>query len=89
MAVTRVCGEVRKLVGSSSRIEVSERITVGPKVCGGGPCIHNLRFPVSRLPGLFAARQRRESILKAYPERVIEVSECAIPVAFRSMSWEN
>ena len=33
----------------------------------GKPCIRNLRFPVSRLLGLLAARESRESILSAYP----------------------
>jgi uncharacterized protein (DUF433 family) len=44
-----------------------ERITVDPKVCGGKPTIRGLRFPVSRLLGLLAAGETRESILKAYP----------------------
>jgi uncharacterized protein (DUF433 family) len=44
-----------------------ERITVDPKVATGKPCIRNLRFPVSRLLGLLAAGESRESILKAYP----------------------
>ena len=44
-----------------------ERITVDPKVCGGKPTIRGLRFPVSRLLGLLAAGESRESILKAYP----------------------
>jgi uncharacterized protein (DUF433 family) len=43
------------------------RITVDPKVCGGKPTIRGLRFPVSRLLGLLAAGETRESILKAYP----------------------
>ncbi len=45
----------------------SERITVNPAVATGKPCIRNLRFPVSRLFGLLAARETRESILRAYP----------------------
>lgn len=44
-----------------------ERITVNPEVCMGKPCIRNLRFPVSRLLGLLAAGETKESILKAYP----------------------
>jgi uncharacterized protein (DUF433 family) len=43
------------------------RITVDPAVCTGKPCIRDLRFPVSRLLGLLAARQTPEEILKAYP----------------------
>ena len=44
-----------------------ERITVDPSVATGKPCIRDLRFQVSRLLGLLAAREPRESILKAYP----------------------
>ncbi len=43
------------------------RIKVRPDVCTGKPCIRDLRFPVSRLLGLLAARQTPEEILKAYP----------------------
>jgi uncharacterized protein (DUF433 family) len=43
------------------------RITVNPDVCGGKPTIRGLRFPVSRLLGLLASGESRESILKAYP----------------------
>jgi uncharacterized protein (DUF433 family) len=43
------------------------RITARPEVCTGKPCIRDLRFPVSRLLGLLAARQTPEEILKAYP----------------------
>ncbi len=44
-----------------------DRITVDPKVCTGKPCIRSLRFPVSRLLGLLAAGETRESILKSFP----------------------
>jgi uncharacterized protein (DUF433 family) len=44
-----------------------ERITANPTVATGKPCIRDLRFPVSRLLGLLAAGETRESILKAYP----------------------
>ncbi len=46
-----------------------ERITVNPAIATGKPCIRGLRFPVSRLLGLLAAGETRESILKAYPYR--------------------
>ena len=51
----------------SARAMKFTRITVAPAVCTGKPCIRNLRFPVSRLLGLLAARQTPEEILKAYP----------------------
>jgi len=44
-----------------------ERITVNPAIATGKPRIRGLRFPVSRLLGLLAAGETRESILKAYP----------------------
>ena len=44
-----------------------ERITVDPAICTGKPCIRGLRFPVSRLLGLLAAGESRESVLAAYP----------------------
>lgn len=44
-----------------------QRITVDPEVCHGKPCVRGLRFPVSRLLGLLAAGETKESILKAYP----------------------
>ena len=43
-----------------------ERITVDPNICTGKPCIRGLRFPVSRLLGLLAAGETKETILKAY-----------------------
>ncbi|PWU08021.1 MAG: hypothetical protein C5B51_08595 [Terriglobia bacterium] len=44
-----------------------QRITVNPAVATGKPCIRDLRFPVSRLLGLLAAGETRETILEAYP----------------------
>lgn len=44
-----------------------DRIKVNPGVATGKPCIRNLRFPVSRLLGLLASGETRESILAAYP----------------------
>lgn len=43
------------------------RITIDPNVCTGKPCIRGLRFPVSRLLGLLASGETKETILKAYP----------------------
>ncbi len=44
-----------------------ERITVDPHICNGKPCIRGMRFPVSRLLGLLASGETRETVLKAYP----------------------
>jgi len=43
------------------------RITVDPQIFGGKPCIRGMRFPVSRILGLLASGETKESILKAYP----------------------
>ncbi|MBI4337435.1 MAG: DUF433 domain-containing protein [Chloroflexi bacterium] len=43
------------------------RITADPRVCSDRPCVRGLRFPVSRLLGLLASGETRESILRAYP----------------------
>jgi len=43
------------------------RITVDPSLCTGKPCIRGLRFPVSRLLGLLAAGETKETIVRAYP----------------------
>ena len=43
------------------------RITIDPSVCTGKPCIRGLRFPVSRVLGLLASGETKETILKAYP----------------------
>lgn len=44
-----------------------DRITVDPNVCTGKPCIRGLRFPVSRVLGLLASGETKQSILEAYP----------------------
>ncbi|HMD86796.1 MAG TPA: DUF433 domain-containing protein [Terriglobia bacterium] len=44
-----------------------DRITVDPNVCTGKPCIRGLPFPISRLLGLLAVGESKESVLKAYP----------------------
>ena len=43
------------------------RITARPDVCTGKPCIRDLRFPVSRLLGLLASGETRETILASFP----------------------
>ncbi len=43
-----------------------ERITVDPQVATGKPCIRGLRFPVSRVLGLLAAGETKETVLQEY-----------------------
>ncbi len=47
-----------------------ERIAVDPKICIGKPCIRKLRFPVSRLLGLLASGETKESAYLAEEETV-------------------
>ncbi|NWF93603.1 MAG: DUF433 domain-containing protein [Syntrophaceae bacterium] len=58
-----------------------ERITVDPEVCTGKPCIRRLRFPVSRLLGLLASGETKETILRAYPYLEAEDIEEALRYA--------
>ena len=44
-----------------------KRITINNNICGGKPCIRDMRFPVSRLLGLLASGESQESILKSFP----------------------
>ena len=43
-----------------------DRINIDPAVCTGKPCIRGLRFPISRLLGLLASGETKETILRAY-----------------------
>lgn len=44
-----------------------ERIATDPKICTGKPCIRHAMFPVSRVLGLLASGETKETILKEYP----------------------
>jgi uncharacterized protein (DUF433 family) len=61
------------------------RITIDPNVCTGKPCIRGLRFPVSRLLGLLASGETKETILKNYhylePEDIDEALRYAAYLA--------
>ncbi len=60
-----------------------QRITVDPNVCTGKPCIRGLRFPVSRLLGLLASGETKETIIKAYPYLVAEdIDEALLYAAY-------
>ncbi len=57
------------------------RITIDPHVCTGKPCIRGLRFPVSRLLGLLASGETRETIIETYPYLEAEDVEEALRYA--------
>ncbi len=62
-----------------------DRITTAPNICTGKACIRGLRFPLSRLLGLLASGETKETILKAYPyleaEDIDEALRCAAYLA--------
>jgi uncharacterized protein (DUF433 family) len=53
--------------GKGENIMKFERIAVDPEICTGKACIRHARFPVSRVLGLLASGETKESILKVFP----------------------
>ncbi|HHI76233.1 MAG TPA: DUF433 domain-containing protein [Gammaproteobacteria bacterium] len=47
--------------------DLNHRITVDPQVCGGRPCLRNMRIRVKDILDLLAAGISREEILTDYP----------------------
>ena len=45
---------------------LAARITTDPQMCGGKPCIRNMRIRVSDVLELLAAGETRKSILEEY-----------------------
>jgi len=64
-----------------------ERITVDPAVFGGKRCIRGLRFPVSRLLGLLAAGETKETILGNYP--YLEVADIDEALRYAALLAED
>ena len=64
-------------------MEVMNRITINPKVCGGRPCIRGLRFPVSKVLNLVASGMSFDEILTDYPY----LEEADIRQALRYAAW--
>ena len=58
-----------------------ERITMHPDVCGGRPCIRELRIRVKDVLDLLAARATREEILADYPCLEAEDIDAALEFA--------
>ena len=61
-----------------------DRITHGPTVMGGKPCIRGLRVTVGTILGLLAAGTSRERILQAYP--YLEAAD--IDAALAYVAWQ-
>lgn len=60
---------------------VTDRITVDPKQCGGKPCVRGMRIRVVDVLDLLASGMSREEILSDYPELVSEDIDACIRYA--------
>ena len=61
--------------------QISNRITVNPKQCGGHPCIRGMRIRVSDVIDLFANGLTREQILEEMPDLESEDLQAALQFA--------
>jgi uncharacterized protein (DUF433 family) len=52
--------------------DISDRITINPKQCGGRPCIRGMRIRVSDVLELFGAGLSRDQILEELPDLEME-----------------
>ena len=60
---------------------LTDRITVNPKQCGGRPCVRNMRIRVSDVLDLLASGMTREEILSDYPYLESEDIEACLTFA--------
>ena len=61
--------------------QISDRITVNPKQCGGHPCIRGMRIRVSDVIDLFANGLTPEQILDEMPDLEPEDLQAALQFA--------
>ena len=66
-------------------MQLTERITMNPRVMGGKPCIRGMRITVGTIVGLVAAGRSLEEILAAYP--YLEAED--IPAALTYAAWRS
>lgn len=64
-----------------------DRITVDPEVMGGRPCIRGLRFPVSRILGMLAAREDEATILANHPD--LEADDIHQALSYAALVADN
>lgn len=65
--------------------ELSERITVDPKQCGGRPCIRGMRIRVSDVIDLLANGLTPAEILEELPDLEREDIQAALKFASRRL----
>jgi uncharacterized protein (DUF433 family) len=64
-----------------TELNVADRITMNPEVCGGHPCIRGFRIRVQDVLDLLAAGATREEILTDYPYLEAEDISAALKFA--------
>jgi uncharacterized protein (DUF433 family) len=64
---------------------LSNRITVNPKQCGGRPCIRGMRIRVSDVLDLFSANLTADQILNEIPDLEREDLQAVLQYAFASV----
>ena len=65
---------------------ISERITVNPKQCGGRPCIRGMRIRVTDVLDLYAAGLSAEQILEEMPDLEFEDLQACLQYAARKLN---
>ena len=65
---------------------LSERITVNPKQCGGRPCIRGMRIRVTDVLDLYAAGLTAEQILEEMPDLEPEDLQASLQYAARKLN---
>ena len=60
---------------------LTERITVNPKQCGGRPCVRGMRIRVTDILDLLASGVSAEDILSDYPDLEREDIEACLRFA--------
>ncbi len=65
---------------------LSNRITVNPKQCGGRPCIRGMRIRVTDVLDLYAAGLSAEQILEEMPDLELEDLQACLQYASRKLN---
>ena len=65
---------------------LSNRITVNPKQCGGRPCIRGMRIRVTDVLDLYAAGLSAEQILEEMPDLEFEDLQACLQYAARKLN---
>lgn len=64
---------------------LSERITINPKQCGGRPCVRGMRIRVTDVLDLFAAGLTADEILEEMPDLEREDLHAVLQYAARRL----